>query len=244
MSNSNLEENLEQGFNEEELKDIISEIDQLEADFHDASGDSTADASPTSTEPELGLTDGDLSEGLGIEAAKVPSKPEDLSLAQAPANSNQSFVEETMSEVANEITKEEVEAEAEAEPEPAVEDNIMSAPAEEPVKGKVAEIVEMEPQPEVVEAPQAAVVEKPKASAGNAPSKMDFHVSGDMEMEFSFHIAGQKLDLVLNASEGFKLKLDGGVTASVPLDGAEGFVIELEGGAKFTLPTNAFNKAS
>lgn len=206
MTSAKGDDVLNQGFNEDELKDIISEIDELEAQFNESKSSDAGNEDGKSAdvnEPELGLSlsEDELSEGLGIDPEQN-STPEQLSLDKAKNNAIQDFVEDTMDEI--------------------IEDN--------------------EPAVATVE-PHATVVDLEKQSP-KKPTKMDFHVSGDMEMDFCFYLGDQKLNLQLNANKGLTLKLDGGVSASIPMEGDDGFIIELDGGAKFTLPLSSLKKAS
>ena len=65
---------------------------------------------------------------------------------------------------------------------------------------------------------QNVVPLKKTASSSENTTKLDFSVSGDMNLELAFHIAGQTVNLHLDENEGFVIELAHGARFTIPLD--------------------------
>ena len=79
-----------------------------------------------------------------------------------------------------------------------------------------------EVEDEVVSASEEVVAEKVvsinKSSSGKPThSKMDFSISGDMQMQLNFTVAGQVVKLNVDEENGFRIEMEGGATFSLPL---------------------------
>ena len=57
-----------------------------------------------------------------------------------------------------------------------------------------------------------------KPTSGKQKSSMELAVTGDMELNITFNLAGQKVDLVLDGEEGFCIQLPGGAQFKVPFE--------------------------
>jgi len=142
----------EQGFNEKELEDIMSEIENLEAEFDDGAA---PDASPEEKEGPA-----------QVEAAAGP--------VEAPKP-------------------------VAAKPRPSVVKDEPVAPA--PVKHS----------PKPVPSPS------PAAEGGPVSSFVDFHVQGDMHVNFKFHFGESWVMVTAGAEDGLVIEMPGGMRFTVPV---------------------------
>lgn len=216
---------LEKGFNESELEDIMSEIESLEKDFGDVDEVESV-AEEVEALDEVPVEDPVSEEPVMQEEASTPSQ-EEISEIESRLESEFDSVEEVSSSeelivdpdsVEKSSIQAEIEEEVEAIFDEAAAENVTP---ETKLEQPIAEEVPMEPVLEDSYEPQAEVVEmnsieKQATSVKSAETKMEFSVAGDMKLKLNFWVNGQSI--------------------SLHVDEEEGFCIEMEGGAKFSLP--------
>lgn len=220
---------LEKGFNEAELEDIMSEIESLEKDFGDIDGleDAVEDVETLSeAEVEAPVMEEEVPE-------EVDAKQEMESMLESEFGSvEETSPSEDLAVDPTSVEKTAIQSEIEDEVEAIFDESVSDEPlVEEPVAEHVEEQPKFEepifeepvseqkdfessmPEGEVVE---MSAVEKPVAMASGHETKMEFSVAGDMKLKLNFWVNGQSI--------------------SLHVDEEEGFCIEMEGGAKFSLP--------
>jgi hypothetical protein len=240
---------MDKGFNDDELADIMSEIENLEKEF-------TGDMVPEE-EPAAQVVEEPVAEVIEQPVAEVVEEPVEV----------QAIVEEPMDAVEETLATVEESAPIVEEPTSIVENSV--EPTIEPVTETIEEVVavtEMAPEaelvastdyveesPESIDAELGEVLEELSAmpveettgetatvfeenvhslnthshstpkkvapSTSGGHSSMSFSVEGDMKLDLSFNVSGKIVNL--NISEnGFELELDGGMKFSIPLDEA------------------------
>lgn len=234
MSEKITNDDLDQGFNDDELADIMSEIENLEKEF--------VDETPATHEEEPKV------EALKIDVAEVETKKTDLQaeidnemenlfkaqtaeaapIVQEAPKPTAEIVEFPKAEAALNPLEEAIQA---IESEKTEEDAFLSAATsvvEEvaPVEAKVPVIEETVTQVPVEEVvmdnvvalknTRVETVETKAAPVSTNQTQLDFSVAGQMNLKLNFTIGGQTISLFVNE--------------------AEGMVIEMMGGARFTLP--------
>jgi hypothetical protein len=215
---------LEQGFNEDELEDIMNEIENLEKEF--VNDDVYAEASETLIEDKLG-------ESLGIDT-EVDFSEDDLVLDEPVVTKTKlqetidsevdslldAQIESEMHPVAEEPTSELDEITSEIVDDYADEIINVEETYEEPIDEIVVEEEEVTNVVSISEAKQPSKPIQEKTIMKNTDNKyntqMDFTVRGEMNMQLNFTIGEQTVKLFVSEEEGF--------------------VIEMAGGGKFTLP--------
>lgn len=227
---------LEKGFNESELEDIMSEIESLEKDFGDVTDIEEAPSAETEevvSEEEQAAEDPVIEEPVIEEttaeepaeqeavmevATEVEAVIEEPSVEEPVIEEKEDF--ENMLESEFEVTDVATPAEDLKIAPEAIERSPVQAAIEEEVEAMIDHHTEeIESEAEVVEMKQPEV--KPMSDIGE--TKMDFSVSGQMNLKLNFWVNGQSIELHVSEEDGF--------------------VIEMEGGAKFSLPVGT-KKAS
>ena len=220
---------MDKGFNDDELADIMSEIENLEKEFV---ADTTAE--PVQAQAVEEVTPEAVEPVAAVEevAPAVEEPVAAVEEVEAIVEEPEQFVENSV-EADTEVTQEPVAEVAPVEEiasEPKIEastENIEPQAVEEEehdeaVMEELAAMPEDLSTGEHVEAFEENVhhFEKPatpKAGAGH--SAMSFSVEGDMKLDLSFNVSGKIVHLNIN-QDGFELELDGGMKFSIPLDQA------------------------
>ncbi len=208
-------DDLDQGFNDDELADIMSEIESLEKEF--------VDDTPALKE-ELKV------EALKIDVEEVEMKKTDLQAeidnevesllgGKTEVKPEPSIVDEVMAEIEAPVAKlnpleEAIQA---IETEKAKEDVFLTT-ATSVAAEKVEPVIEEKAMDNVValKNTRTETVEKVVTPASSSQTQLDFSVAGQMNLKLNFTVAGQTISLYVNE--------------------ADGMVIEMMGGARFTLP--------
>ena len=217
--NDKTNEDSEQGFNDAELEDIMSEIESLEQDFHDLEDDEVI-VDIEKEENEVEVSEDELSAALGIEESDIVEEELVVEKKDAVIKTKMQSVIDDEVETLFESKDEAVEPEA-IEPEAveleAVESEIVELEAVEPetVSPIAEEIYEEEPPME--EKVVAIKKPTPEFEGSNCETQMDFSISGHMKLKLNFTIADQMVSLYVNEEDGFTIEMQGGAKFSVPI---------------------------
>lgn len=189
---------VEKGFNDDELADIMSEIESLEKDFDEESfDDSPAEDSTEESDEEM------------VEEVEEEYSEEDFADEEEPvmAQSPQDVADEVM-----------------ASPDPVEKVYAEKTPE---VKQVVSELAHTpEPCPVVKEAPvveskvhhmPVKPTPSPEWKPSGAQTSMSFKVEGDMKLSMSFFVAGKEFNVWVDEKDGFVIELDGGAQFKVPM---------------------------
>ena len=123
---------------------------------------------------------------------------------------NDTELEDIMSEIEN------LEQEHVAEPKSAEAPEVTES--EDVMEPVVAESHMAEVEAQHVEVKKENVLPINNSNGGKpCHSKMDFSISGDMQIQLSFTVAGQVVKLHVDEESGFKIEMDGGATFCLPL---------------------------
>ena len=190
MSDSS--ESLEQGFNEDELQDIMNEIESLEQDFSGKSEEGAAKKEPetkeAAAEPEV------KEEAKETKAGEVSMEELGKELGVGGEDKNDLAIKD--------VQKTDIQKEIEQQ----FEDQYQ----------KVVDIPSKPAEPAVQEAKSTPVVNN--APAGQ--TGLEFSVHGDMNLQLKLHVGGQTVDVGVNANEGLVIEMANGAKFTVPLKNA------------------------
>ncbi len=223
-------ENVDQGFNDAELEDIMNEIESLEKDFDMAS---PAEDVVDPIAEELGDIGSPVMEKEEFDEPEIDeeissedpvSEAEEL-LDDTPMNSideelEKAFEEEFEANHDSSIDlesdlaeKTELQGVIDQEVDELLKDRDMDVAAEieTPVVDNVVEMAAPEPAPAPTPAPAPAPTGAP------AQTHMSFSMSGNATIALDFEFAGQKVSLHVNEEEGFIIEMDGGAKFSIPV---------------------------
>lgn len=214
-------ETVEQSFNDSELEDIMSEIENLEKEFVEDGEKSPKDLSLTEA-PTSELQDeiDKEVETISDEMSPEAEAPVEMSSEEAPAEIV-SEAEVTDAEI------ESIEAEIDAEVE-SIEVVEVAAVAEEPEEVAVEEVSN------VVSLP---VSEKITSSGAN----MDFSASGSMDLNLNFKIGSETATLKVDGNKGLIVEMGG---VEIQITESEGCTVTMEGGVNFNIPLTTSGESS
>lgn len=177
---------IEQSFNESELADIMSEIENLEKDFLADSSISNAESSEVQEEIEVNELTPD----------KVPVEtPENQSVAEGhPTSDSESLLAREFGSKTVSVCSPEV----------------LKVRKEEVRKTTLQSVIDQE-----VSASLQEVTDGP-AMTTSQDAKMHFTVEGQMRINLSFQVGEQHVELMVSETEGLIICLDHGAKLSVP----------------------------
>jgi hypothetical protein len=159
--------------------------------------------------------------------------------AKGKANEEQGFNDAELEDIMNEIENLEKEF-SDAEPAPKkkvidpIEEEMMASTRHQPIAqddsveeleevAEEAEVVNIRPSlPKTTKPPVQAPVTPKKVSAPstkNAPTCMNFSVSGEMNMELNFEVGEHNVQLTIDPAEGLIINMGGGAKFCLPLSG-------------------------
>lgn len=218
MSDKITNDDLDQGFNDTELADIMSEIENLEKEF--------VDETPTAKVEELKMDVSEVSTKKTDLQAEIDNEMENL----LQGNHVEEVVIQTPAPVKAEETKlnpleEAIEA---IEHEKAEEDVFLTAAtttAEVEVVNEVTPIIE---EPVVTPVAEEKVMDNVVALKNTKVETQEVKTAPVNQTQLDFSVAGQ-MNLKLNFTVG-------GQTIGLHVSEADGLVIEMMGGARFILP--------
>ncbi len=182
---------LDKGFNESELEDIMSEIESLEKDFGDDIGDTVLKVVEEAIAEEV------VAEVIIEEVIEESAAEEEL---EAIVDSEFTTPEEMSSPEELTIAPEEVDP---SSIQSAVEADVALA-----LIDKGSEVDE-----KVIEIKHEAT----NISENSHETKMDFSVAGQMNLKLNFWVNGQSIQLHVSEEEGFVIEMDGGAKFSLPV---------------------------
>ena len=202
-------------FDEAELMDIMNEIESLESG-HNSKSDKVLDDEHLKSSQAEGVH-----KDLGLETKEeVVAEPEvcvDAELEElnnldfgssAPQTQQTDFDEDELASIEQELDElNSLDLNGGA-------DNVEEV---EEVPEEVSEEVEI--KKEIIE--DVITIHNPKEEVAMEKSKLDFHVSGEMDMQMNFHVSGQTVQLQLKGKEGLTIQLAGGVKFTVPFEQVE-----------------------
>lgn len=181
-------ENIDQGFNDDELEDIMSEIENLEKEFE--GGESHE---PAKSEDNLSLEEQAEGTVVNIEDETLVDQGTQLSTEELA-------IEEELQAIADlEISPEESKPNLQEQIDSDVESAIHEEPAESvvtPIKSKVEQ----------------------QQSVDLGEQSLFFEVSGDIKLNMGLRISGHDVTFKISQEEGFVIALPGGGQFSIPLD--------------------------
>ncbi len=207
------EDLIEQGFNDAELEDIMTEIENLEQDFQDDDlVESVSTEDPIAKEMEESGVESeevsaldensDLSKALGIEEQQAYSQ-DDLIVdkVEIPKTDIQKSIDSELDEI---LTNNSVDLDDEHE-DGIINIEDISQKNENIQESKVVSIIEKK-------------VETAKDESSNGyDTQMDFSVSGKMNLKLNFKIGGHQVQLHVNEKDGFIIEMEGGAQFSLPM---------------------------
>lgn len=234
------DQNVEKGFNDTELEDIMNEIESLE---QEARTDTSENSSQKMNSGNNGQSPAPsklaVDENEGLEMTPMENKDELLVKDSEEFQVDDSFlqeVDEGNNKVESQVLDDSIDTD---EMEKAISQKLGIKPSNNisiADLGAVNLIVTTDLQKEIDRQVKATQKEEQSLSKADvklpdvnkktmdetdqevvrSPTKMEFTVSGSMALHMCFHLSGKKINL--------------------KLDGSKGFIIELEGGAQFTFP--------
>lgn len=211
MSDKITNDDLDQGFNDSELADIMSEIENLEKEF--------VDETPTAKDEELKIDVVEVSTKKTDLQAEIDNEMESLLQGNpkveevaAPAvqaikveDTKLNPLEEAIEAIEHEKAEEDVfltastpEVEAVKEVEPVIEEPIVTPVAEEKVMDNVVALKNTKVETEEAKAPTAN------------QTQLDFSVAGQMNLKLNFTVGGQTIGLHVSEAEGLVIEMMGG----------------------------------
>jgi len=224
----------EQGFNETELENIMSEIESLEEEFVSEGASSTADlaidkeSAPSNDfqdEVDKALNNTE-DEDLGSFEKDIAQVNEEISAMTGPQTSQINITTESpivpteqVLVVKKKLDTSSIFAEL---PE---ENKLPESTFEEAV---IESVTAVEMKPSVTsETKEDNVVPfnfnketkmSTKGNQGNCDTTMNFTVSGQMNLNLNFTVGGQDIQLTISEEEGFCISMGNGVKFSVPIE--------------------------
>lgn len=207
---------MEKGFNDDELADIMSEIENLEQEFAEGSAEvAPVEAVQESSEDVSKEVSAEM-DAAAVELEQLEAELADIEIAEPQEELVAEVVEEPVAEITEEVFTEGPVAEAvELDIEmKEVVNELASMPVED-ITGD-----EVESHDDNVHHMHKVPTQGPETSTpktGHGHSSMSFNVEGDMKLDLSFNISGKNVSLNIS-EEGFELELEGGVKFSIPLN--------------------------
>ncbi len=241
------QEELAQGFNDSELKDIMSEIESLEHDFNEhqteealdsdiasASDDADSDlklfhdmemVEKEATIPDSFVNEVDsLSDILGIGNNSVV-KTEDLLVDKGVASKKTKIQHAIDAEISSMLEKKEKTEESVAttfsEELSEVENILDEMEKDSTILDNTNEDIQ-----DITEDRNVVALKNTKEDGYKhhhdestaCATEMDFSVSGEMKLKLNFSISGQHIGLVINKENGLVIEMDGGAKFSLPIN--------------------------
>ncbi len=240
--------NLDQGFNDAELEDIMNEIESLEKDFDmtsevsspkpdpimeeiAASANSASDTDMVSVAEEL-LEQVPVAEVDPIDAAlesALAAELEELAHEEGDLRVESSTVDKTA--LQGVIDQEVDELLKEREFDELGESPISEAEAAAMViEPNVVEMAKPAPKPipaqqddfePIMETHPMPNISPLSPASAPAPTEMSFSMAGTATVKLNFKISGQSIDLRVSESEGFVIEMGNGMKFTVPITQAE-----------------------
>ncbi len=219
MSDKITNDDLDQGFNDTELADIMSEIENLEKEF--------VDETPTAKVEELQIDVSEVSTKKTDLQAEIDNEME--SLLQG-THTVEEIVTPTIASVKTEETKlnpleEAIEA---IEHEKAKEDVFLTAATTTAEVEEVKEVTTIIEEPIVTPVAEEKVMDNVVALKNTKVETQEVKTAPVNQTQLDFSVAGQ-MNLKLNFTVG-------GQTIGLHVSETDGLVIEMMGGARFILP--------
>ena len=194
---------LDQGFNEEELEDIMNEIESLESD------------SVNDTEAPSATIDTDMSAPDEVASDALEPVGEEFDAALEP-------VDEGLSETIAQDEKsvhEEVSVEEEIPVEKVAEVVELRKTQEVPEATKAEISHGLEGQPTQETSPKSVNASSLATTVGNeegAKTQMDFNVSGNLNLKLNFKVGQNTVSLEVDQKVGLVIEMENGVKFTVP----------------------------
>ena len=187
---------MEKGFNDDELADIMNEIESLEKEFTDETGDSS----------QTEIVDSyDNADSSSQDNSFESDTEEDEFVAQSQEEEFEEPVNEDHDSFADEV---EIDDEVH---------EVLDELAEMPVEKAIP--------PQHKEQPQQNVHPMHKSSGASsekgAHSSLSFNIQGEMSVHLSFNIAGKEVSLHVNEGEGLVIAVGGGAKFILPVQEAD-----------------------
>lgn len=227
------DEQMEKGFNDDELADIMNEIESLEQEFSDevAAVASENEETELSAEQEFDdAQDEDYYEPKALEEANIDSNLSEESDELVMGSSElEEFQDEEETSMESDQFEDIEDLEEEAEEFDSFLDEGLNEVLEDLTEMPVESIIPQKSEEDFnnVHHLRVAPIQTTKeitpvatsTKLDTAQSTMSFKVSGDMTIELNFSVAGQDISITVNEQSGL--------------------VIGVPGGGQFTLPVNS-----